>query len=144
MSKQKATGTRYETAVVRYMQGALQDLRIERRALHGAKDMGDIYHIYAHGNEGVAECKAHKSVTRSLLESWRDQTIDERDNANADFGLLIVKRANHGVGESIVHCTICDLTRLCLGVEQSGVVDLYDDAWVCMTLEECCLLIRGV
>lgn len=126
------------------MQGALQDLRIERRALHGAKDMGDIYHIYAHGFEGVAECKAHKSVTRSLLESWRDQTIDERDNADADFGLLVVKRANHGVGESIVHCTLHDLTRVALPLMVNlGWEQAADERWVCMTLDECCRLMRG-
>ena len=48
-SRQKAKGTRFESSVVRYMREALGDDRIERRALHGTQDMGDIYGIRAHG-----------------------------------------------------------------------------------------------
>ena len=144
MNKPKSKGTAYETAVCRYMKGALQDLRIERRALHGAKDMGDLSHIYAHGHEGIAECKAHKQWGAKMLSEWQDQTIDERDNADADFALLVVKVPNKNVSQSLCYVTIRDLTRICLGIEPSCVCELYGESWVCMTLEEACGLMRGV
>ena len=80
-SRQKAKGTRFESSVVRYMREALGDDRIERRALHGTQDMGDIYGIRAHGWDVIAECKSHKEVTPALVAEWREQTLRERENA---------------------------------------------------------------
>lgn len=144
MSRAKKIGTEFETSVCRYMKGELQDLRIERRALHGSKDMGDLFGIYAHGFEGIAECKAHKQWGPKMLDGWKEQALDERENADADFALLVVKVPNRNVSQSLCYVTIRDLTRICLGVEPSGVCDLYGESWVCMTLEEACAFMRGV
>lgn len=144
LSRQKDKGTRFETDTVRYLRGELADERPERTALHGSHDCGDIGHIYAHGFRGIAECKCHERVTASLVERWRAQTVDERDNADADFGLLIVSVRNHGVGESVVHVTLRDLARVALPVELGNGTDgNADDAWVTMTLAECCRLMKA-
>ena len=61
-TKPKALGTAWETAVVRYTQAQLGDERIERRALHGARDMGDVHGLFAHGYEGIIECKRDRDM----------------------------------------------------------------------------------
>lgn len=147
MSKQRDKGTRFETQVARYLREALEDQRPERLALHGSKDRGDVGHIFAHGYEGIAECKAHERVTPGLVSQWRDQTIDERDNADADFALLVVSVYGRNVALSEAHVTIRDLARICLGMRVATTTNLsalYDDSWVVMTLEEACYLMRGV
>lgn len=145
MSLQKRKGTRFETAVARYMAGELQEPSIERRALHGSRDMGDLYGISAHGWEGIAECKSHRSVTPALVEEWRRQTLDERDNADADFALLVVDVYRAPIARSGVHVTLRDLCRICqpLAVNH-GWLDAADGTWVQMTLGECCAMMRGL
>lgn len=138
----KERGTRFETAVCRYMRGRLGDERIERRALHGNRDMGDLHGLWAHGWQGIVECKSHNAYGPSDLLEWRDQTVIERGNADADFALLVVRVPNVPVARSRVHVTIHDLGLL------QGPVDCRefqgrDDAWVSMTLDECCELIGG-
>lgn len=144
MSRQKAKGTRWETEVCRYMREALGDDRIERRALHGSRDMGDLYGIAAHGFSGVAECKAHATVTAALVDAWREQTSVERVNAGADFALLVVKNPRHPTGEAHVHVTLRDLARIALPVAVcDGHMEMADGKWVRMTLDEACALIKG-
>lgn len=140
----KDRGTRYETAVVRYMREMTGDDRIERRALHGSKDMGDIYGIAAHGWEGIAECKAHKEVTPALVTEWREQTVAERENAGAGFGLLVVNVYRAPVWRSIVHVTLRDLARIALPLMVcDGWEERADETWTCMTLFEACMHING-
>lgn len=138
MSRQKHKGTRFETEICRYLRAALDDDRIERRALHGTMDMGDIYGLYSHGFSGIIEAKAYADLpNRRLLEEWRNQTLNERDNADADFAFLVIKYPRHSVGDSIVHVTIRDLCIF-------GRLELIEPAlprdgdayWVSMTLEE--------
>lgn len=130
--------------MVRHLREQLGDERPERLALHGSRDHGDIGHIYCHGHRGVAECKAHREVTPALVERWRAQTVDERDEAGADFGLLVVSVYRAPVGRSVVHVTLRDLARVALQVRvNDGWLDLADDHWVSMTLDECCSLMRG-
>lgn len=144
MSIQREKGTRFETDVVNYLRAQLDDDRIERRALHGSKDMGDIHGLFAHGYEGIIECKAHKSVTWSLIGKWQQQTIDERENADADWAALVVKRPNHGVWESTAYVTLRDLARIALPLMvNDGWLDASDETWVCMPLSTACALMRG-
>lgn len=146
VNRPKQKGTSFETAVARYMRERLGDDRIERRALHGSKDLGDLHGIYAHGFEGIAECKSYAGTgwnQPANLRRWREETLDERGNADANFALLIVKVPGKGdtrMGETIVHLTLGDLAAIARGV----VVDTKAaDAWVQMTLAECCDLIQG-
>ena len=142
MSRQKQKGTAFETACARYLSRELGE-RVERRALHGSRDMGDLYGIYAHGFAGIAECKDHKAQTPSLVAEWRRQTRDERDNADADFGLLIVHvpgAGAKGFGRNRVDVTQRDLARL------SGLAvppDWADEIWVTLDLETAVALMCG-
>ena len=144
-TKPKAKGTAWETAVVRYLRAQLEDERIERRALHGSKDMGDIHGLYAHGFEGIIECKAVRAAGAKALAEWQRQTLDERGNADADFALLVVKNFNHSTGDAFCWVTIRDLPYICLGIDSNhGLADIYDDAWVCMPLSTACALMMGM
>lgn len=140
-TKPKAKGTAFETAVVRYMRAQLDDDRIERRALHGSKDMGDIHGLYSHGYSGIVECKAVRDVGAKALEEYQGQTLDERGNADADFALLVVKNFNHSVGEAFCWVTLRDLARIALPLMvNDGWLDAADEVWVCMPLSTACAL----
>lgn len=146
-NKAKSSGTRFESALVKYLRESLEDERPERLALHGSKDFGDIGHVYAHGFEGVIEAKSHKKVTPGLIEEWRRQTLDERENSDSDFALLVVNKYNSAMGQSQVHVTIRDLARICLGMRVAttpNLSELYDGSWVVMSLDEAIYLMRGV
>lgn len=143
-TKPKAKGTAWETAVVRYMRAQLDDERIERRALHGSKDMGDIHGLWAHGFEGIVECKAVREAKPSLLADWQRQTLDERENADAGFALLVCKNFNHSVGEAFCWLTLRDLARIALPLcVNDGHMDRADETWACLPLSVACALMRG-
>lgn len=147
MSKQRKKGSAYETKFVRYLRDGLEDERPERLALHGAHDHGDVGHIFCHGFEGIAECKSHKQVTPKLIAEWREQTLAERENADADFALLVADVYGRPMGQSHVHVTIRDLARICLGMRVATtpkLSELYDNSWVVMTLDDAIYLMRGV
>lgn len=103
MSKQKQKGTSFETLVVRFLRdNGFQ--HAERRSLHGTADKGDIT-----GIPGVVfECKNHKTLR---LTEWIRETETERVNADADIGVLVVKR--HGVGEAAGQYAIVTLEDMC-------------------------------
>lgn len=87
MSKSKAKGTAWESAVVDCLQ-TLGVPHAERRALNGAADKGDIA-----GLPGVViECK---NAARVELGSWVDEAVAERDNARAAVGVVWHKRRGH-------------------------------------------------
>lgn len=92
MSRSKQKGTAAETAVVNYLRDHGFGTA-ERRALAGKNDLGDIL-----TGPGLAwEIKAHK---RYAIPEWLNETEDERENADAEFGILIVKPV--GVGAANV------------------------------------------
>jgi hypothetical protein len=88
MSKGRGKGTTFETLIVRYLQSQGW-VHAERRALHGSVDKGDITGT----GPLVWECKNHKTLD---LSGWLKQTEQERTNANADHGILVVKRRSYG------------------------------------------------
>jgi hypothetical protein len=107
MSRSKDKGTWAETKTVEY-------LRVhgfptaERRALAGTNDLGDIL-------TGPGLAWEVKNRARYAIPEWMVETENERTNANADFGILVVKPA--GVGEKHVGDWWCllsleQLTRL--------------------------------
>lgn len=83
MSRSKQKGTAAETAVVRALHG-LGFPYAERRALKGGKDLGDIT-----GSPGVVW--EVKDARTWCGPEWLRETETERVNANADFGILVVK-----------------------------------------------------
>lgn len=89
MSKARAKGTHGENGVVNFLieKGFTH---AERRALAGINDKGDVA-----GVAGVVfEVKNHKSYK---IPAWIKETEIEKQNANADFGILVVKPVGVGV-----------------------------------------------
>lgn len=148
MSRQKAKGTAFESQCVGYLRQKLGDDDIERCVLHGSKDEGDIRGVKAHGYKGVIECKNYAKVHPTDLKKWKHQTIAERDNADADFALLVVHKPGCGearFGENDCHLQVRDLDKV--QGYTTFVRDPSDplmDAWVRMDLEMVCdLMVRG-
>lgn len=89
MTPSHAKGTRAETSVVSWLRDHGRP-HVERRALQGTRDRGDIA-----GIPGVViEVKAG---ARLEIPRWLGETESERGNDRADFGLLVVKPK--GVGD---------------------------------------------
>lgn len=147
MNRSKKRGTAFETALVRWLQERLGDERIERRALHGSKDMGDIYGLVCHGNaEGIVEAKAHATVTPSLVSEWQRQTEDEQANACADFALLAIKTPGVGqksLGRTRVRMTTSSLLAISGVAWLHGAHDSALTRWVETDLETVCSLMEG-
>lgn len=105
MSKQKAKGTSFETLVVRYLRDNGFP-HAERRALTGVNDMGDITGT----GPLVWECKNHAAIK---LSEWMRETEQERQNADADYGILVVKRrGSNKPGEQYVVLTLDAIIKL--------------------------------
>jgi hypothetical protein len=85
VSASKAKGTRGETAIVRFLRDHGFSYA-ERRALNGARDLGDITGI---PGGPVIECK---NQNRHSLAEWIDEANAEAANARAPFGLVWFKR----------------------------------------------------
>jgi hypothetical protein len=84
MSRSRAAGTRWETAIVT----ALREhgwLHAERRAMNGNHDRGDITGIPGLVIEA-------KNVRRVELAQWVDEALAERANDGADVAVVWVKR----------------------------------------------------
>jgi hypothetical protein len=91
MSKSKQKGTSAESAFVKSERVLKSFPMVERRALSGVNDMGDVS-----GAPGlVFEIKNHKSYK---FPEWLKETEVERVNAKADYGVLIVKPNGVGLG----------------------------------------------
>lgn len=92
-NKPKNLGTAAESAVVKVLQEFWP--YAERRALRGAADEGDIT-----GTPGIVwEVKggaAAKTASDGQIEAWLDETEQERENADADIGVLVVQRKGIG------------------------------------------------
>lgn len=145
-NRSKAKGTKFETACVRFLRKRLEDERIERRALHGNKDAGDIFGVFAHGHEGIVECKDYKQWAKVDLARWQEQTVIERGNADADFALLVVHKAGCGsafFGDNHCYMQVRDLERIVGGEFRCLAGDSAKDTWLCMPLEVACTHIMG-
>jgi hypothetical protein len=94
----KDIGTRYETAVVKYLLGHGFP-HAERRALAGAADLGDIT-----GTPGIMwECKAGQAAYNASdgqVEAWLEECERQRMNARADIGVLVMDRRSYGLGRA--------------------------------------------
>lgn len=112
MSKSKQKGTLAETAVVQFLKQFWP--HIERRALQGKKDTGDIA-----GMPGsIIEVKNHKNYR---IAEWMEETEQERENAGVPFGILIVKPNRVGtnkVGEWWAILQVDQIARLIIDLER--------------------------
>lgn len=96
MSKSKAKGTAFETAVCDYLRAFFPT--VERRALNGSRDRGDIANI----PNTVLEVKNQKAMD---LSGWLKEAKTEATNAGVTRYAVVHKRRGVGdVGEQ--YCTI--------------------------------------
>lgn len=105
MSASRDKGTKWETALVRYLRdnGAPH---AERRALRGGRDCGDLS-----GIPGVVV--EAKNAARVELAAWIDEAEAERVNDGADIGLVWMKRRGKtSPGDGFVVMTGANLVRL--------------------------------
>jgi hypothetical protein len=84
VSKSKAKGTTWETAVVSYLRGR-GAIHAERRALNGVKDRGDVT-----GVPGVVI--EAKNAARVELGNWMAELHAEVINDRAELGAVWIKR----------------------------------------------------
>ena len=89
MNASKQKGTRFESSIVGYLQWRFGTRDIERRALNGARDTGDIAGVKAHGQRLVIEAKNHN---RHNLAGWLTEAETEAGNDDALAGIVIFKR----------------------------------------------------
>lgn len=145
MARPKDVGTAFETACARWLSERLGQ-RVERRALHGTKDEGDLGWLRSStGLDGIVECKAGRQAEAAApanVAEWRRQTDAERENARAGFALLVLK--TKGVGAKSIGRTRCDLTvaDLCrlVGIAPSAKSEA---VWVTIDLETACWCVDG-
>ncbi len=109
MSKQKQKGTRFESAVVGYLNA--NGIRAERVALHGKADCGDV-RFSVGALDAVAECKDRK---RNDFPRYVDEAELEALNARASFGVAIAHREGCGAaafGDNLAVMTLDTLVQL--------------------------------
>ena len=88
MSKSKQKGTLAETAVADYLKQTFP--AVERRALSGLNDKGDIAGVPF----TVVEVKNQRSYK---IHEWMKETEIERINADEELGVLVIKPNGVGV-----------------------------------------------
>lgn len=142
MNRSKSKGTRYETRCVDQLRARLGDDRIHRKALAGQKDKGDIGGIFAHGHEGIAECKDAK---QQRLGEWMAQTVRERENANVDFAVLLVHEPGNGEARFMRDSAYMQLRDLLIvsGIDYATLWEDSLDLWVRVDVGTLCDLIEG-
>lgn len=84
MSAQRAKGTRWESKIVASLQAA-GFVHVERRALNGSTDRGDILGLPGF----VIEAKDQNRLT---LAEWVEEAEREADNAGAAYGVVWAHR----------------------------------------------------
>lgn len=91
----KKAGAAFETAVCEYLRWALDDPRIQRLRLHGAKDLGDIGNVYWHGELVTIECK---NTSRTNYGKHLREALTEAGNADSQFAFVVQKIPGIGIG----------------------------------------------
>lgn len=94
MSRQKQKGTAFESAIVEYLQNTLCDITIERRALNGTADRGDISGVTFCGHRMVLECK---NENRMRLAEYIREAEKEATNDGAHYYAVIHKKRGTGI-----------------------------------------------
>ena len=111
----KAAGSRFEREIADHLRDNVSEY-IDRRVKAGAKDLGDLANVRAHGQRVVVECK---NTSRPSLSQWISEAHVQAANDEAAVGIVIHKR--HGVGapgKQWVTMTVDDLVFLLTGQPQ--------------------------
>lgn len=105
MTASKSRGTKWETAIVGYLKSRGFS-HVERRALHGARDKGDIA-----GIPGVVI--EAKNQNRHSLAEWIDEAQEEGANAAAALSVVWMhRRGKSSAGDGYVLMTGTQFTDL--------------------------------
>jgi Holliday junction resolvase len=94
MSASKRRGTAFETDVCRYLSEE-HGLPVERRALRGTRDCGDVAGLPGFVLE-LKNCK------RTELAAWMDEALKEAANDGAPFYVVVHKRRGRNVSQAYV------------------------------------------
>lgn len=94
MSRQKQKGTAFESAIVDYLKDKLCDDKIERRALNGTFDRGDITGVTFCGLRMTLECK---NENRMRLAEYMREVETETCNDGAFYYAVIHKKRGVGI-----------------------------------------------
>lgn len=144
MGKSTAIGTAHTTAVIKFLK-AHGFGNAELRNLAGAFDKGDIT-----GTPGIAwECKGGKaaeSASDLQVAQWLAETERERINADADIGVLVMKRKGIGVTNAGRYWAAVPLwaVRTYPSLPNSAVAfDMVKSAPVKMHLADAVMLLRA-
>lgn len=99
MSKQKAKGTAFETAVTRYLRKVLDDPTIDRMVLHGSADEGDIKGVQFLGRDIVLECKDTRTLalTKHLREAQAEAENHREAGHLTQCGVLVQHAPGVGI-----------------------------------------------
>ena len=104
MSRARAKGTAWESAIVAYLRGSGFPLA-ERRALAGVADKGDV--------SGVPAVIEAKNCRRDELAAWVDEATSEAVNAGVDVGVVWHhRRGKASPGEGFVTMSGATFVRL--------------------------------
>lgn len=143
MSKAKAKGTKYESALVKVLNDWSGGQVAERVALHGNYDNGDL-RLTVDDLTICVEAKWRKSYpSEGDMLDFRTQTLAETGNSGADGGILVVNHYNQNVMRSEVWMT-GDTWLMLNGYDSSifmGKHSIHD--WLCMTLLDFCWMCFG-
>jgi hypothetical protein len=106
-------GTAFESAIVEALVDGLQDDRIERRALCGAHDRGDIAGVRVRNHRLVLECKNEAAGKVFKLPGWTEEAHLEAENDHAIAGVVIHKRSKTtDARKQWVTMTVADLIAI--------------------------------
>lgn len=97
MSKQRAKGTKFETAVAEYLRLATV-MNVERNPLYGDGDRGDLRGLTIKGEPVTIECKNTKKLE---LSDFLNQAEKEAANNLSDYAIVIWKRPGIGIDNPI-------------------------------------------
>jgi hypothetical protein len=135
-NKSKDKGTRAESDFVKYCNQVQGLPYVERRALSGTNDRGDIA-----GMVGVViEIKA---ALKLEIPAWKRETLKERENDQADICALVVKIPRKAVAQWDAHVPLWLLSVNTQGSSNGYSFYHHRQVWVRMTVEDLFHVLRG-
>jgi hypothetical protein len=137
MNKSGAIGTATETAIVKVLRDYWP--HAERRRLRGAEDWGDITGTHPKLVWEVKGGAAAKAASDVQIDLWLLEADDERINAGAEVGVLVIPRK--GIGPRNAHrwWAIFDTVVLSRGFDTKPFMV----SGVRLHLGEACELLKG-
>ena len=120
-NRSKAKGTHFEVLIRDYFIENWDDL-INRLALAGTKDCGDLANFRIAGEKIAVECKDHRQME---LAAWVAEAQKEAENLGALASVVVHKRRGKGAAQDqYVTTTLGDFMKIIALSEGRGSVPL--------------------